>query len=156
MLISFDQLKDLNKNVSENAKRLEEIMAEEDKARELSRKEKEKHEAAKRAGQYVMQCAQREAAFKKDAEMKAMHDAKEKEKLGNALTGPVQKFQNFTWEEIESATCSFSEDCKIGMGGYGTVYKCNFHQTSAAVKVLCSNESHKSKQFQQEVIKNHK
>ncbi|PON92411.1 Mitogen-activated protein kinase kinase kinase [Trema orientale] len=151
MLISFDQLKYLNKNLSDNAKKLEEIIAEEEKAKELARKEKEKHEAAKREAQYVRQCAEREASLKKDAEMKATHDSKEKEKLETALAGPVQQYQKFTWEEIELATCSFSEDLKIGMGGYGTVYKCSFHQTTAAVKVLCSNESHKSRQFQQEL-----
>ncbi|PON51051.1 Mitogen-activated protein kinase kinase kinase [Parasponia andersonii] len=150
-LISFDQLKYLNKNLSDNAKKLEETIVGEEKAKELARKEKEKHEAAKREVQYVRQCAEREASLKKDAEMKATHDSKEREKLETALVGPVQQYQKFTWEEIELATCSFSEDLKIGMGGYGTVYKCSFHQTTAAVKVLCSNESHKSRQFQQEL-----
>lgn len=84
--------------------------------------------------------------------MKAMHDAKEIEKLENALVGPVQQYHMFTWEEIVSATSSFSEDLKIGMGGYGTVYKCSFRHTTAAVKVLHSKENRKTKQFQQEVL----
>lgn len=50
-----------------------------------------------------------------------------------------------------SATSSFSEDLKIGMGAYGSVYKCNLHHTTAAVKVLHSEDSHKNKQFLQEL-----
>jgi hypothetical protein len=103
----------------------------------------------------VRECAEREAFQRRDAEMKADHDAKEKEKLENALFGPVQQYQKITWEEIVSATSSFSEDLKIGMGAYGSVYKCNLHHTTAAVKVLHSKENHKTKQFQQEVNKNY-
>ncbi|KAF4364939.1 hypothetical protein F8388_020653 [Cannabis sativa] len=144
-------LKDLNKNLLDNSKRLEEIIAEEDKTKALAKEEKEKHEAAKRKAMYVRQCVEREASLKKDAEMKAMHDAKEIEKLEIALTGNLQQYQQFTWEEIQSATCNFSEVLKIGFGGYGTVYKCKFHQTTAAVKVLSSNESCKDKQFLREL-----
>lgn len=151
MLISFDQLEDLNKRRFDEARKLEEITVEEEKAKELAIEEKEKHEAAEMEAQRLRQCTEREAALKREAETKAMRDAKEKEKLESALVGPVQQYQNFTWEEIISATSSFSEDLKIGMGGYGNIYKGNFHHTTAAVKVLHSNESHKINQFQQEV-----
>lgn len=115
----------------------------------------EKHESAERQAQCLRECAKREASLRKEAEMKAMHDAKEKEKLENAIVGPVQQYHRFTWEEIVSGTSSFSEDLKIGVGGYGTVYKCNIHHTTAAVKVLHSKENRKTKQFQQEVWKEH-
>jgi hypothetical protein len=82
-----------------------------------------------------------------------MHDAKEKEKLEKAIAGSVQQYQEITWEEIVSGTLSFSEELKIGMGAYGTVYKCNLHHTTTAVKVLHSKEDKNSKQFQQEVCK---
>lgn len=120
--------------------------------KELARQEKEKHEAAEKQAMYMRQCAEREASLRREAEMKAMYDAREKEKFENALVGPVQQYHKFTWEEIVSATLSFSEDLKLGMGGYGTIYKCCFHHTTAAVKVLHSKESHKTKQFQQEVL----
>ncbi|KAF4348058.1 hypothetical protein G4B88_030694 [Cannabis sativa] len=99
---------------------------------------------------YVRQCDEREASLNKDAEMKTMHDAEEIEKLEIALTGNLQQYQQFTWEEIQSATCNFSEVLIIGFGGYGTAFKCKFHQTTAAVKVLSSNESCKDKQFLRE------
>uniref|UniRef100_A0A6P3YXZ7 RING-type E3 ubiquitin transferase n=1 Tax=Ziziphus jujuba TaxID=326968 RepID=A0A6P3YXZ7_ZIZJJ len=145
------KLNDLNKRRLEEAMRLKEINVKEERAKELAIQEKEKHEAAEKEAQYVRECAEREASLRKEAEMKAMHDAKEKEKLENALLGPVQQYHRFTWEEIVSATSSFSEDLKIGMGGYGTVYKCNIHHTTAAVKVLHSKENHENKQFQQEL-----
>ncbi|KAF4362699.1 hypothetical protein F8388_000279 [Cannabis sativa] len=105
---------------------------------------------------YVRQCDEREASLKKDAEMKAMHDAEEIEKLEIALTCNLQQYQQFTWEEIQSATCNFSEVLIIGFGGYGTAFKCKFHQTTAAVKVLSSksNESCKDKQFLREYTEN--
>lgn len=145
------KLNNLSKRRSEEATKLKEINLKEETAKELARQEKERHEAAKKEAAYVRECAEREAFQRRDAEMKADHDAKEKEKLENALFGPVQQYQKITWEEIVSATSSFSEDLKIGMGAYGSVYKCNLHHTTAAVKVLHSKENHKTKQFQQEL-----
>lgn len=115
------------------------------------RREREKYENAKREAEYLQECAEREAAEREEAEMQAIHAAKEKEKLESALTGSAPQYHKFSWDEIESATSSLSEDLRIGMGAYGTVYKCNLHHTVVAVKVLHSKGSHKSKQFQMEV-----
>ena len=94
----------------------------------------------------------RDVAHRREAEMKATSEAKEKEKLKeSSLVAPKLQYQEFTWEEIKTATSSFSKDLKIGMGAYGDVYKCNLHHTIAAVKVLHSPESNLSKQFDQEV-----
>lgn len=134
--------------------KLSEINLKEETAKELARQQKERYEAVKREAICVRECAEREASQRKDAEMKSIHDAKEKEKLENALVGPVQQYRKFTWEEIVSATSSFSEDLKIGAGAYGSVYKCTLHHTTAAVKVLHSMESQRTKQFQQEVNQN--
>lgn len=147
----FDQLHNLSKRRMEEAMKLREINIKEERAKGLARQEKERHEAAKREAEYVRECAEREASQRREAEMKAIHDAKEKKKFENALVGPVQQYHKFTWEEIVSATSSFSEDLKIGMGAYGSVYKCNLHHTTAAVKILHSEDSHKNKQFLQEV-----
>nr|KYP41419.1 U-box domain-containing protein 35 [Cajanus cajan] len=65
----------------------------------------------------------------------------------------MPQYRKFTWDEIVSATSSFSEDLKIGMGAYGIVYKCSLYHTTVAVKVLKTNENCESKQFQQEVWK---
>ncbi|XP_050385376.1 U-box domain-containing protein 35-like [Argentina anserina] len=145
------KISNLSKRRLEEAARLKEISASEEKAKELAIQEKEKYEAAKIEADYMRQCVESEASQRREAEMKALHDAKEKEKLENVLIGPVQQYQKFRWEEIVSATSSFSEDLRIGMGAYGTVYKSNFHHTTAAVKVLHSEENRQTKQFLQEL-----
>ncbi|KAK6925814.1 Serine-threonine/tyrosine-protein kinase, catalytic domain [Dillenia turbinata] len=145
------QLNDLHKCRLEEEMQLKEIHLKEEKAQELARHEKEQYEAAKREAEYVKECAERETKHRKEAENRALHEAIEREKLENAIAGPVPQYQMFTWEEIVSATSSFSENNRIGMGAYGTVYKGSFHHTTAAVKILRSKEGHKTKQFQQEL-----
>uniref|UniRef100_A0A2P2LNW5 RING-type E3 ubiquitin transferase n=1 Tax=Rhizophora mucronata TaxID=61149 RepID=A0A2P2LNW5_RHIMU len=141
----------LNKRRLEEATKLKEISYREELAREVASQEKERCEAVVREADYIKKCTEREASQRLGAEIKAMRDAKEKEKLENALAGPVHWYQKFTWEEIVSATSSFSENLKIGMGAHGTVYKCSLHHTTGAVKVLHSKENQNTKQFLQEV-----
>ncbi|CAN6842867.1 unnamed protein product [Brassica oleracea] len=98
----------------------------------------------------------KETAQRREAEMKLVREANEKEKLVESSlvapkVAPKVQYQEFTWEEISTATSSFSQDLKIGEGAYGAVYKCSLHHTVAAVKVLNSPESNLSKQFDQEL-----
>lgn len=88
---------------------------------------------------------------RREAEQKAARDAKEREKLKNVLGETVYHYQKFTWEDIVSATCSLSEELKIGEGSYGAVYKCKLHYSTVAIKVLHSKEGANNKQFHQEV-----
>ncbi|XVE63855.1 hypothetical protein DITRI_Ditri07aG0054700 [Diplodiscus trichospermus] len=146
------KLNSLSKRRLEEEMKLKEISLKEEKAKELAKQEKEKYEAARREAELVKECAEKEASQRREAEMKAFQEAKEKEKLENALTCQVQQYRNFTWEEIVQATSSFSEEeNRIGMGAYGIVYKCMLHHTAAAVKVLHSKENSRSKQFKQEL-----
>ncbi|WCJ36438.1 U-box domain-containing protein kinase family protein [Euphorbia peplus] len=145
------KLTDLNKRHDEEATKLKEIEYKEDLVYKLASEEMERREAAIKEAEYIRQRAEREAAHKQEAELTSARDAKEKEKFESALEGSVQQYQKFTWEEIVSATSSFSEKLKIGMGAYGTVYKCDLHHTTAAVKVLHSKENPNSKQFQKEL-----
>lgn len=115
--------------------------------------EKKRYEDAKREADYVNDCAEREAAERREAEIRAARETKEKENLQNALNGSFNKYRQFTWEELVNATSSFSDDLKIGMGAYGTVYKCSFQHTTAAVKTLHAKElASRNQQFQQEVF----
>ncbi|KAG5558302.1 hypothetical protein RHGRI_008283 [Rhododendron griersonianum] len=129
------KVNDLQKRLMEDGVKLEEINVKEVEAKELAIQERVKYEAAKREAEYVKECAEREAAEKNEAENKALQEAKEKEKLENVLVGPLQQYQKFKWEDIVSATSSFSDNLKIGWGAYGTVYKCSLHHTTAAVKL---------------------
>ncbi|KAJ8632126.1 hypothetical protein MRB53_025462 [Persea americana] len=144
-------LNELSRRRLEEAIKLREIRLREEQARKLARQEKEKIEAMKREAELVRECAEREASQRKEAEVKATRDAEEIQKLEKALTCSNQQYKKFTWEEIVSATSSFSDALKIGMGGYGMVYKCTLHHTTAAVKVLHSNEEQRNKQFEQEL-----
>ncbi|THG20589.1 hypothetical protein TEA_028568 [Camellia sinensis var. sinensis] len=137
------KVNDLQRQRLEETIKLKEINVKEVEAKEMAIQEKVKYEAVKREVEYVKECAEREAAQKKDAEINAFREAKEKEKLENVLLGPLQQYQKFEWEEIVSATSSFSDNLKIGMGGYGIVYKCSLHHTIAAVKLeILSNIHH--------------
>ncbi|KAF3534348.1 hypothetical protein DY000_02038283 [Brassica cretica] len=145
------KLGELNQRRLEEAIKLEELKLKEYEARELAEKEKQNFEKAKRDAESMRERAEREIAQRREAERKASRDAKEKEKLEDTLGSLRLQYQHFTWEEIVAATSSFSEELKIGMGAYGSVYKCNMHHTTAAVKVLHSAENGLSKQFQQEL-----
>lgn len=145
------QLNDLNITLLEEKIKLRETALKEEEAKELAKEEKEKYEAAKTEADYLTACAEKEAAQKREAEAKALHEAKEKETLKHALEGLSLQYQKFTWEEIAMATSSFSEDLKVGMGAYGTVYKGSLHHTAAAVKVLHSKDGYGLKQFHQEL-----
>lgn len=151
LIILLTQLNDLSKRRLEEANKFREVAVKEEEAKQLAKQEMEKYEATKREADYVKKCVEREAAQRREAEAKALQEAKEKEKLENALEGSVIQYQKFTWEEIKSATSSFAEDLRVGMGAYGTVYKCSLGHTTAAVKVLHVMDACRSKQFQQEL-----
>uniref|UniRef100_A0A7N0T6I2 RING-type E3 ubiquitin transferase n=1 Tax=Kalanchoe fedtschenkoi TaxID=63787 RepID=A0A7N0T6I2_KALFE len=145
------KINDLNKNRWDQAIMLQEIKDEEMKAEQEAREERMKYESVVREVEAVRERAAKEAEQKIEAERKAKHNAKQKEKLQSTLAQPIQQYQRFTWEEIVVATSSFAENLIIGKGANGTVYKCTVHHTTAAAKVLHSNEARMAKQFQKEL-----
>ncbi|MCL7048422.1 hypothetical protein MKW94_028750 [Papaver nudicaule] len=145
------QLKTLTKRRTEESAKLKETNLREEKARELASDEEEKCEAAKKELELVMERTKNESLRRKDAESKAARDTNEKQKFEKALGDPGDKYMKYKWEDIVSATSSFSENLKLGTGAFGTVYKCNLQNITAAVKVLHSNEGQRNKEFQQEL-----
>ncbi|KAI3918749.1 hypothetical protein MKX01_042069 [Papaver californicum] len=145
------QLKTLTKRRTEESAKLKEINLREEKARELASDEKEKHEAARKELELVTERTKNESLRRKGAESKAARDTNEKQKFEKALGDPGDKYMKYKWEDIVSATSSFSENLKLGTGAFGTVYKCNLQNITAAVKVLHSNEGQRNKEFQQEL-----
>ncbi|KAF9665794.1 hypothetical protein SADUNF_Sadunf16G0160700 [Salix dunnii] len=65
------------------------------------------------------------------------------------LRGPV----NYSFNELKSATKNFSEECRLGEGGFGEVYKGVLkNERVVAVKKLAISQSHKAKaEFEKEV-----
>lgn len=57
----------------------------------------------------------------------------------------------FSFSEIEEATCNFNPSLKIGEGGYGNVFKGILRHTEVAIKMLNPNSSQGTSEFQQEV-----
>jgi hypothetical protein len=80
---------------------------------------------------------------KKLTELKAIHAANEKEKLEDALNGSMPRYRMFTWDEIVSATSSFSEDLRIEIGSHGMGYKCTLYHTTVRVRDTEQNSSFK-------------
>ncbi|KAK4285215.1 hypothetical protein QN277_001943 [Acacia crassicarpa] len=150
-IYASQMLNNLSKKRMEESVKLKEIIAKEDMAKKLVTKEREKCEAAEREAAYLKRSSEEEAFDRREAEMKAVEAAERNEKLEDALSGSMLQYKKFTWDEIISATTSFSEDLRIGKGACGTVYKCDLYHTPVAVKILHSNEDHIIKQLQQEL-----
>lgn len=130
-----------------------ELKEKEEVAKDTGSKEKQRYNEAMKEAEKVKELMMREALHRREAEIKAERDAREKDKLQASLVSPGIQYQHYTWEEITAATSDFAENLKIGIGAYGTVYKCNLHHTTGAVKVLHAGETQLSKQFDQEVGK---
>lgn len=147
------QLSALSLRRMEEKEKLREISSQEEEARELMRDLKQKREAAEREARYVRECAEREAVQRKDAENDAVRVAEEKQRLEQQLRlGSDWGYRVFEWEEVLAATSSLSDERRIGSGANGTVYVGTLRHMKVAVKVLQSNETHRTRQFKQEVL----
>ncbi|KAA8528206.1 hypothetical protein F0562_035543 [Nyssa sinensis] len=135
----------------EEQRRLEEARLAEEAALAIAEKEKAKSKAAIEAAEAAQRIAELEAQNRINAEMKALKETEEKNKVLNTLAKSDVRYRKYTIEEIEAATIFFSESRKIGEGGYGPEYKCDLNHTPVAVKVLRPDAAQGRSQFQQEV-----
>ncbi|KAK6912395.1 Protein kinase domain [Dillenia turbinata] len=135
----------------EEERRLEEARLSEEKALAIAAREKAKSLAAYEALEASKRIAEMEAQKRIDAEMKALKESEEKRKALDALAISDVRYRRYSIEEIEVATEYFSQNRKIGEGGYGPVYKCYLDHTPVAIKVLRPDAAQGRSQFQQEV-----
>lgn len=112
--------------------------------------EKQKTRVALEAAKTSRRLAELEVQKRKNAEMKAMHEAEDRKKAMEALARTEIRYRKYTIEEIEIATEYFSSSLKVGEGGYGPVYKAFLDHTAVAIKVLKPEMSQGKKQFQRE------
>ncbi|ONM40773.1 Protein kinase protein with adenine nucleotide alpha hydrolase-like domain [Zea mays] len=86
------------------------------------------------------------------AEMvRARREADEKVRALDAISNHDFRYRKYHIDEIEMATERFSDELKIGEGGYGPVYRASLDHTPVAIKVLRPDAHQGRKQFQQEV-----
>ncbi|BFG20969.1 hypothetical protein CerSpe_072430 [Prunus speciosa] len=130
--------------------RLHEAHITEEAALALIKKEREKCKAAMEAAEAAQRIAELEAHKRRNAEMKALKEAEERNQATEARAYNLS-YRKYTIEEIEAGTNKFSQTDKIGEGGYGPVYRGELDHTQVAVKILRPGAAQGRSQFQQEV-----
>ncbi|XP_019176752.1 PREDICTED: U-box domain-containing protein 52-like isoform X2 [Ipomoea nil] len=149
--VFFLQAMELQRWKLEEQKRLDDALLAEEAAVAIAEREKAKSKAALEHAEAAQRMAEFEAQKRISAEIKAMKEAEETDKMINQFSQTDYRYRRYTIEEIEVATEYFSKSLKIGEGGYGPVYKCCMDHTAVAVKVLRPDAAHGRQQFQQEV-----
>uniref|UniRef100_A0A2P2JS06 RING-type E3 ubiquitin transferase n=3 Tax=Rhizophora mucronata TaxID=61149 RepID=A0A2P2JS06_RHIMU len=81
----------------------------------------------------------------------ALIEAEELRKCRVEDANTPQFFTEFSFSEIEEATCNFDLTLRIGEGGYGSIYRGTLCHTVVAIKVLHSHSLQGPSEFQQEV-----
>lgn len=135
----------------EEARRLEEARNAEEAALAVAEMEKAKCRAAMEAAEAAQRLADLEAQRRRNAEVRARREADEKVRALDAISNHDFRYRKYHIDEIEMATERFSDELKIGEGGYGPVYRASLDHTPVAIKVLRPDAHQGRKQFLQEV-----
>lgn len=122
----------------------------EETLRKIAAEEKAKYLKAMEEVEEARNLLAKEAYEKKLAEVEALKESIEKQKIVDALFSSDKRYRRYTRYEIEAATDLFSVSNVIGEGGYGKVYKCSLHHTPVAVKVLRPDAVEKKQGFLKE------
>ncbi|KAK3157141.1 hypothetical protein QOZ80_2AG0116730 [Eleusine coracana subsp. coracana] len=145
------QISELTERRAGEEARLMEVHSRINNAIEEARQVREQRQALEEQAKHLRDLAKQEALKKKNLQLRTAREAASLRDLEKLLEWGSKSHSTFTWEDMESATSSFSEALKIGSGSVGTVYKGNIHQTTVAIKVLNANDRHVSKHFKQEL-----
>ncbi|CAH8388962.1 unnamed protein product [Eruca vesicaria subsp. sativa] len=129
--------------VPPRAEKPEEAKVAREMLRELAEMDKQKSQSAIHATEMAQRLEEMEKQKRRLVEMQAKFNAKN---MANNVS-----YRRYSIKDVEDATDGFSDDLKIGEGGYGPVYKALLENTSVAIKILKSDISEGLKQFQQEV-----
>eukprot|EP00850_Spirogloea_muscicola_P015679 SM000122S25786 [mRNA] locus=s122:322166:327071:+ [translate_table: standard] len=135
-----DQAKDHKSMVAEAQRMKDEAVAAARLAEELAESESRKREEA--------------LAAAKQAKLAADVEEKRRQEAEATLTKLLQRqaYRQYSYEDLEAATNSFSADSCIGEGTFGRVYKGVLHHTKYAIKVLKNpNLQQAQEEFQKEM-----
>ncbi|KAJ6840817.1 U-box domain-containing protein 33-like isoform X1 [Iris pallida] len=98
-----------------------------------------------------LQVEHEELQLQQDASVREAEELRQKIEAGTTKTHGPTHFSEFSYSEIEQATCNFSSSFKIGEGGYGSVYKGFLRNTIVAIKMLNPDGMQGQSEFHQEV-----
>ncbi|KAF5935243.1 hypothetical protein HYC85_026372 [Camellia sinensis] len=135
----------------EEARQVNAALKREEVYRKIAAEEKEKHLEAVKEVEMARNLLAKEAYERQIAELKALKESLEKQKIADALFTNDRRYKRYTRDEIEIATDFFSDTKMIGEGAYGKVYRCSLDNTPVAVKILQPGASDKKQEFLREV-----
>lgn len=141
----------LSSECLEEARRVNAALEREETSRKIAAEEKAKYLEAIKEVEEAKRLLAKEGYERKIAELNALKESIEKEKIVDSLFSADKRYRRYTRDEIEVATGFFSERNVIGEGGYGKVYKCSLDHTPVAVKVLSHEAMGKKEEFLKEV-----
>lgn len=135
----------------EDARRVSDVLNREEMLKKTAAKEKLLHLEAMKEVEVSKEVLAKEAQERQKAELAAFVESWKKQEIRDALFTKDKRYRKYTREEIEYATDFFSDDKKIGEGGYGKVYRCTLDHTPVAIKVFRSEVPEKKNEFLREV-----
>lgn len=113
---------------------------------------KELEEALQKAQEEINNMKTKFDKVNKELQLALDHKSSKENQISEASrTHSLQLLSEFSFSEIEEATCNFNPSLKIGEGGYGKIFKGILRHTDVAIKMLCPNSTQGPSEFQQEV-----
>lgn len=150
--LSLVQVHMLSQGCLEESRRVNDALERKEIVGKIAAGEKAKHLQALKEVEDARKLLVKEAYARKIAEVNALRESLEKQKVVDSLLLNDRRYRTYTRDEIEVATNFFSESNVIGEGAYGKVYRCNLDHTPVAVKVLSPDTVDKKKdEFLKEV-----
>ncbi|GAU44028.1 hypothetical protein TSUD_349600 [Trifolium subterraneum] len=115
---------------------------------------KDLEEALEKAKEEIDNVISQIEKVNKELELALDHKSSPENQIGEAEASRTQSLQllsEFSFSEIEEATCNFNPSLKIGEGGYGSIFKGILRHTEVAIKMLNPDSTQGPSEFQQEV-----
>ncbi|XP_062218582.1 U-box domain-containing protein 34-like [Phragmites australis] len=141
----------LSTECSEEARKVEHALEWEEALKQVVADEKAKQLEVINQVEKAKRSFTREAYSRHKAEMAATMISVDKAEIVDAILSKSKRCRRYSKKDIELATDNFSEERKIGEGGYGYVYRCTLDHTEVAVKVIQQDSIDKTDEFLKEV-----
>lgn len=146
------QIQVLSSECSEEARKVQHALEWEEALKKTVANEKAKQLEAINQVEHARGSFTREAYSRHKAEMTTGMVSQDRAQIVDAILSKNRTCRRYSKQDIELATDNFSEDRKIGEGGYGNVYRCTLDHTEVAVKVIQQDSIDKTDEFLKEVI----